>query len=538
MPYGDAKHQQIYNALVELLGEDYVEDDPAIVEAFYRDYYSYVSVPTPRVEFWILPADTQQIQAVYRLANQLDFPTSVSSTGLLLTTCSAVDGYPYWCFIDPKRMNRILELDPRNMYAVIEPYVTIAQLQAESMKHGLMAGVTGAGSQASALATHLGANTQWTGWRTGRGRSLLGFEWVIPTGELVRTGSLAIDGSDYSWGEGPGLDAQGLWRSGALGPMGAFGMVTRAAVKLFPWPGPKSIPTEGVQPEKRSILPKDKFKSIILSFPSLESCIDAVRELGEAEVAGAMTQSSVMDLVMLASKSREEFWQKWQSPAWQKVIHHSHLVSLTLWAFAGTRQLEYEEQVVLEIARAYGGGPVDLPQSELDWCLDEFTSSAVRDSHRPRYMRLGPLGGTGGSCESLYDAVRSISEGIKIKAQFTPPMGDGGPWDMGAQNHKLWLADFGRIATSAVGAFGDKTAEFEKWLFTNVYTVVGKLGRENQIFSAMDAYDASLSGAKYGNIHLLIGSIKKDLDPKNIASPSRLVNMKTMEKMAASSPQK
>jgi hypothetical protein len=149
---------------------------------------------------------------------------------------------------------------------------------------------------------------------------------------------------------------------------------------------------------------------------------------------------------------------------------------------------------------------------------------------------LGPLGGTGGSCESLYDAVRSISEGIKIKAQFTPPMGDGGPWDMGSQNHKLWLADFGRIATSAVGAFGDKTAEFEKWLFTNVYTVVGKLGRENQIFSAMDAYDASLSGAKYGNIHLLIGSIKKDLDPKNIASPSRLVNMKTMEKITAFGP--
>jgi hypothetical protein len=106
---------------------------------------------------------------------------------------------------------------------------------------------------------------------------------------------------------------------------------------------------------------------------------------------------------------------------------------------------------------------------------------------------------------------------------------------MGAQNHKLWLADFGRLATSAVGAFGDKSADFEKWLFTNVYAVVGKLGRENQIFSAMDAYDASLSGAKYGNIHHLIASIKRDLDPENIASPSRLVNMRTMEKLAKTS---
>ena len=531
MPYGDDKHRRIYEALVSILSEDNVEDDPAVVEAFYRDYYSYMSMLPPRVEFWVLPGSVGDVQAIYRLANRLDFPTSVSSTGLLLATCSALPGYPYWCFIDPKRMNQFW-VDPENMYAVTEPYVSIAQLQSETMKYGLFAGVTGAGSQGSALATHLGANTQWTGWRTGRGRSLLGFEWVLPTGEIVRTGSLATGKEEYFWGEGPGFDYHGLWRAGALGPMGAFGTVTKAAVKLFPWPGPKVIPTEGVQPEKKSVLPQDVFKAFVYDFPSLEACVEAIRELAIAEVGAVASQSNVMDLLMLTTRSREEFWQKWHQPYWQQVIHNSgHMVMLILWAYAGRGQMEYEEEVISQIAREFNGKPIN--KTELEWLHDSLTASAVRDSHRGRYMRLGPLSGTGGGCDSLYDGVRSIKEGWRIKKQLTPPMGDGGLYDMGNENHKMWLADFGRIATSAVGAFGDKAADFEVWFAKTVIPYVVKYNNENRIFSTNDPFDASLTGHKYGNIQNYIASIKRELDPKNIASPGRLVNMRNIEKQQA-----
>ena len=33
-------------------------------------------------------------------------------------------------------MNKIIDIDEKNMFAVIEPYVTAAQLQAEAMKRG------------------------------------------------------------------------------------------------------------------------------------------------------------------------------------------------------------------------------------------------------------------------------------------------------------------------------------------------------------------------------------------------------------------
>ena len=51
MPIGDLNHE-IYKALVELVGEDYVEDEPAVMESFYRDPYSTVTVSVPAWNSW------------------------------------------------------------------------------------------------------------------------------------------------------------------------------------------------------------------------------------------------------------------------------------------------------------------------------------------------------------------------------------------------------------------------------------------------------------------------------------------------------
>ena len=49
-------------------------------------------------------------------------------------------------------MDRILEIDEKNMFAVIEPYVIAATLQAEAMKVGLNCHMIGAGASCSPLA--------------------------------------------------------------------------------------------------------------------------------------------------------------------------------------------------------------------------------------------------------------------------------------------------------------------------------------------------------------------------------------------------
>ena len=37
MPLGDDKHKLIYNEMVNILGADYVSDDPAVMEAYSRE---------------------------------------------------------------------------------------------------------------------------------------------------------------------------------------------------------------------------------------------------------------------------------------------------------------------------------------------------------------------------------------------------------------------------------------------------------------------------------------------------------------------
>jgi len=47
---------------------------------------------------------------------------------------------------DLRRMNRIIDIDEKNRFAIVEPYVICAQLQAEAMKLGLNCNIIGAGS--------------------------------------------------------------------------------------------------------------------------------------------------------------------------------------------------------------------------------------------------------------------------------------------------------------------------------------------------------------------------------------------------------
>ena len=112
MPLGDDKHRQIYNALVDTLGADYVSGDPAVTECYTRESQTPSFATRMRAEFIVLPDNTGDIQQILRLANRYHFPFSVIGSGLMGATMSATKDY--WCIIDPKRMTGI-EIDERNM---------------------------------------------------------------------------------------------------------------------------------------------------------------------------------------------------------------------------------------------------------------------------------------------------------------------------------------------------------------------------------------------------------------------------------------
>ena len=97
-----------------------------------------------------MPGSTREVQAIVRLCNRRKIKCKAFSTGFGPHNAVASEGE---IILDMRRMNRILDIDERNMYVVMEPYVSFAQVQAEAHKRGLNCHIPGAGSQVSALAS-------------------------------------------------------------------------------------------------------------------------------------------------------------------------------------------------------------------------------------------------------------------------------------------------------------------------------------------------------------------------------------------------
>ena len=210
-----------------ILGARYVSDDPAFM-ASYSWVTSTGGEPSTHQLYDIrpvavlLPQTTQDVQAIVRACREHGLKFRAHSTGTASFSTVTQAGT---VSLDLRRMNRIISIDARNQMAVIEPYVTAQQLQAEAMKVGLTTHVIGAGWTHSPLAstTSLGGVGITGNHTSANPRNLLAWEWVTPEGEIVRSGS-AASGAGWFAGEGPGPGFRGVIRgyAGAAGGLGVF----------------------------------------------------------------------------------------------------------------------------------------------------------------------------------------------------------------------------------------------------------------------------------------------------------------------------
>ena len=200
-----------YQAFEAIVGPENISDDPVDLDAWaWRSGQAAMAQDfKPRFEAILMPGSTEEVQAIVRLCNRLGVQFKASSTGWGVY-CDA--GGPGCIKLDLRRMNRIIEINEENMYAVVEPYVIHAQLQAELMKRGFTCNVNGAGGITSAmpLAAHEGIG-HMSGTCSISERNLLALEWVTPEGELIQTGSLAELG-EWFCADGPGPSLRGLVR--------------------------------------------------------------------------------------------------------------------------------------------------------------------------------------------------------------------------------------------------------------------------------------------------------------------------------------
>ncbi len=282
---------EAYRDLEAAVGAEYVCREPGVLDGYTwqptinDDPAKWVKRPVAVV----LPSCTEEVQEVVRACNRHGLRFKAFSTGWGVYSGCTYDNVVQ---VDLRRMNRILEIDEKNMYAVIEPYVCGAQLQAEAMKLGLNTHIIGAGPACSPLASATsGWGVGWDGVYMSYGhRNLLGAEWVLPDGEVLEVGALD-PGQGWFTPDGPGPSLRGIMR-GSAGALGGLGIFTRCALKLYNWPGPPQMKTEGVMLDAQTEPPQN-LKFHLCFFPNRASLDEAVYKMGESEIAYIFTRTAV-----------------------------------------------------------------------------------------------------------------------------------------------------------------------------------------------------------------------------------------------------
>lgn len=277
--------REIYKAFEAVVGKRNISEDPGILETYRciaaqsSAHYGPHDHKTPLPQAVLLPGSTDEVRNIVRLCNKYKIQFKASTT---FWSAMGYIGGDNSIQLDMRRMKSI-EIDEKNMLAVVEPYAIAAVIQAEAMKVGLNLNIPGVGCSSSTLASTAG----WVGFGPTSismgcsSENMLGTEWVLPDGEVLRTGSLGA-GSGWFCGEGPGPGTRAVLR-GFQGSTGSMGVCTKVAIRLHPWPGPAYLPTRGTVPAYKAVLP-DNFKCYTLCFPSWEAYANGVTLLHENDV--------------------------------------------------------------------------------------------------------------------------------------------------------------------------------------------------------------------------------------------------------------
>jgi glycolate oxidase len=212
----------IAGLLAEVVGPEHVLTGDAISLDYGHDEALTVRPVAPLAV--VRPATTAEVSAILRLAMEQQVPVVARGSGTGLS--GAAVPTPDAVLVSFERMDEVLEIDTANHVAVVQPGVTLDQLDQETAKAGLIYPVFPGESSAS-----IGGNvaTNAGGMRAIKygvtRHQVLGLEAVLPGGDVIRTGGKFVKSST-------GYDLTQL----IVGSEGTLALVTEAVLKLYPRP--------------------------------------------------------------------------------------------------------------------------------------------------------------------------------------------------------------------------------------------------------------------------------------------------------------
>jgi glycolate oxidase len=237
---------------VEIVGGPFVLRDKASLDAYGADALKQSHPP----DLVVLPGSTQEISQLASLCNEQRVPVVVRGggtgyTGGAVPTRGGI-------VLSLERLNRILEIDEVNLLARVQPNVVTGDLQDAVEKLGLFYPPDPASLRQSAIGGNVAecaGGPRAFKYGTTK-RYVLALEAVLPTGEIIHTGSKAVKSV-------VGYDLTQL----LVGSEGTLAIITEVVLRLVPKPAAQ--------------------RALRASFSGIESAVDAVTKLIHLRVVPA-----------------------------------------------------------------------------------------------------------------------------------------------------------------------------------------------------------------------------------------------------------
>ncbi|MEX2714757.1 MAG: FAD-binding oxidoreductase [Candidatus Sigynarchaeum springense] len=231
MNLSKAERAALKQELIEIVGDRWVSDDVEVLSNYGRDM---TENEPKRPDFVVLPDSTEQVQKIVKLANAKKIPLIPYVAGANvggLTIPTELGGIT----IDMKRMNRVIELNRKDKYIVIEPGFTFGHLrrlfdtEIPEFRYSFPFAPPFTSVLTNALLHGLGSLSVLYG---SADQFINGLEVVLPSGEIVNVGNQAVNKQAVWYGRAPLPDLCGLF----IGFQGTTGIVTKMSIQLIDRP--------------------------------------------------------------------------------------------------------------------------------------------------------------------------------------------------------------------------------------------------------------------------------------------------------------
>ncbi len=217
-----AQPEDIEVALAAIVGPSNLDVGPAVSDDSSHD--ESLTAPPRRPRAVVRPGTTEEVAAIVRAAVAHGVPLTArgSGTGLSGGAVPRTDGV----VVSFERMNTIVEIDQANHVAVVEPGVTLAQLDAALAPLGLVYPVQ-PGEDSASLGGNVATNAggmQAVKYGVTR-HHVLGVDAVLGTGEVLSCGGRFVKATS-------GYDLTQL----LIGSEGTLALITNVTLRLHPRP--------------------------------------------------------------------------------------------------------------------------------------------------------------------------------------------------------------------------------------------------------------------------------------------------------------